>query len=765
MSVPTQPLSASPQRWVARLAQVHGAERLTHVETIPARSPELASWPPWVAPPVLAALAGSGVAAPWRHQVQVAQAVRNGEHVVVATGTASGKSLGYAVPVLSAVLDGAGAPAGRGATALYLSPTKALAADQRHRLEALAVPGVRIATLDGDTPTQERTWVRDHAHVVLSNPDLLHHSLLPGHARWAAFLRRLKVVVIDECHIYRGVFGAHVASVVRRLRRVAARYGAHPVFVLASATVAEPAQHAERLTGLPCRAVTQDCSGRGELTFALWRPALQRSAGAEAADLVATLVKAGVQTLAFGRSRAGVEAMAAATRRTLDRDGVDARVAAYRGGYLPRDRRELEAAVRDGSIRALAATNALELGVDISGLDAVVMAGWPGRASSLWQQAGRAGRSRGAALAVFVADDDPLDRYVVGHPSAIFGAPAEASVLDPDNPHVLAPHLAAAAAELPLTPADLPLFGSAAAEVVQVLQDRAILRRRPHGWFWARPERPGDHVSLRGTASVVTIAEGGSGRVLGTVDEASAHSQVHTGAVHVHQGQVYVVIDLDLEHRVATVVAGDPGWTTTAQSHSTFRILSEQDSTVAGPVRWSFGTVQVTGQVRSFLRRLPSGEVLGQHPLELPERELVTRAVWHTVDPDVLAGAGIDADTVPGAAHAAEHAAIGVLPLLATCDRWDIGGVSTAAHEDTGLPTVMVYDGYPGGAGFARRAFERGHDWGRVTRDTVANCPCRSGCPGCVQSPKCGNGNKPLDKDGALRWLDLLVSWGSHPGR
>ena len=742
-------------------------DRVRHVERIPARAADHIDLPDWVAPPLRAALAGAGIDRLWSHQARAAQAARDGRHVVLATGTASGKSLGYLLPSLTAVLEGRAAANGRGATALYLSPTKALAADQLARIQSWAVPGVRAATYDGDTPTDERRWIRDHADVILTNPDLVHHSLLPGHEHWAHVLRRLRYVVIDECHVYRGVFGSHVALLLRRLRRVARRYGADPVFVLASATVGDPGGLASRLVGDDVLAVTEDGSPRGAMTFALWQPPVddegaRRSPTTEAADLMAHLVGRDVQTLAFARSRAGVEALASAASRQVSITD-EGRIAAYRGGYLPEERRVIERRLRERDLLGLAATNALELGIDIAGLDAVLMAGWPGRLASVWQQAGRAGRDGQDALAVLVAADDPLDTWVVEHPEAIFDAPVETSVLDPGNVHVLVPHVACAAAELPVTRDDEQWFGPGLEGVLEVLVARGLLRKRPGGWFWTRPDRPGEHVSLRGIGEVVSIVEGRSGRVIGTVDESSAHSQVHTGAVHVHQGRPYVVTELDLEQATATVVPGDPGWSTHAQSVSSFDIVAEESGVDHGPVRVSFGRVDVRHQVTGFLRRLPGGEVIGQHPLDLPERTLSTRAVWWTMTPEALAAAGVADVDVPGAAHAAEHAAIGMLPLLATCDRWDIGGVSTDLHPDTGLPTIMVYDGQPGGAGFAARAHEQIGAWLAMTRETIAGCGCAGrGCPACVVSPKCGNGNEPLDARGAVALLDLLLTSLGH---
>ncbi|MFK5635773.1 DEAD/DEAH box helicase [Ornithinimicrobium sp. LYQ103] len=762
---PPEPPGFDPRSALAHLTRGQRAERLVHVRTLPAREGRVVPWPDWVAPEVTAALLGEGIDTLWEHQARVAELAHEGRHVLVATGTASGKSLGFLLPVLTALCDGTGSGTGRGATALYLAPTKALGADQAERLHTLAVPGVRVATLDGDTPTEERRWIRDHAHYVLTNPDLLHHTLLPGHERWRTFLRALRYVVVDECHVYRGVFGAHVSAVLRRLLRVAARYGARPTVVLASATVAEPEVLGRALLGQEVVAVTQDASPRRETVVALWQPPEQddgrrRSTVAESASLLADLVETGVQTVAFARSRQGVEVVASRTRDELDARGagVPGQVAAYRGGYLPEERRALEGALRGRQLLGLAATSALELGIDIAGLDAVVMSGWPGTRASFWQQAGRAGRRGAPSLAVLVAADDPLDTYLLTHPELIFETPVEACVLDPENPYVLGPHLAAAAAELPLTRDDVEWFGPTVPALTEQLVAGGVLRRRPTGWFWVRPERPSDHLQLRDAGQAVQIVDARSGRVLGTVDEDRALTTVHAGAVYVHQGQRHVVTDLDLEAAVALVVAGDPGWSTRARSESTFTVRSREGEEVWGAARLHTGRVEVTTRVTSFQRILPTGEVIGTHALELPERSLLTQAVWWTLPEDELALAGLGEDAVPGALHAAEHASIGMLPLLATCDRWDLGGVSTALHPDTGLPTVMVYDGHPGGAGFARRGFREAASWLTATLDLVQACSCQAGCPACVQSPKCGSGNEPLDRAGAVAVLAHLLS-------
>ncbi len=754
------------------------AERLTHVETLPPRAGERLSWPEWAPPVLVEAWAQRGVSLPWAHQVQAAEAAHAGRHVVLATGTASGKSLAFQLPALTSVLAGRRPNGRRGAAVLYLSPTKALAQDQLHALSSLGVPGLAACTHDGDSPREQRDWARDNAEYLLTNPDMLHHSLLPGHARWARFFSQLRYVVVDECHHYRGVFGAHVALVLRRLRRIAASYGATPTFVLASATVADPARSAQRLTGLPVEAVDVDTSERGQVTLGLWEPPftsfggengapVRRAATAEVADLLADLVADGVRTLAFVRSRKGAESVALNASRLLDEavPGLGAKVAAYRGGYLPEDRRALEAAIRTGRLVGVAATNALELGIDIAGLDAVLLAGFPGTRAAMWQQVGRAGRRGTDALAVLVARDDPLDTYLVTHPEALVGAPVEASVFDPGNPYVLGPHLCAAAAEIPLAEADLPLFGDRARDGVDALTEAGLLRRRAAGWFWTDRRRASDLADLRSTGGrPLDLVETETGRVVGTVDTPSAHTTVHEGAVYLHQGETYLVRSLDLDDHVAVLERADPDYSTSAREITDIVVLGEDTHETWGQVRLSLGSVQVTHQVVSFLkRRLPSGEVIAEEPLDLPERTLETTAVWWTVPPALLEAAGLETADLPGSAHAAEHAAIGLLPLFATCDRWDIGGVSTALHPDTGMLSVFVYDGHPGGAGFSERGFHSARAWLSATRETIAACRCESGCPSCVQSPKCGNGNHPLDKAGAIRLLDVVLDPGPDP--
>ncbi len=678
-----------------------------HVHEVAARAAVHADWPEWVDPSLLGALLASGIENPWSHQVEVARHAHAGRHVVVSTGTASGKSLGYHLPILSDLVAGASAPNGRGATALYLSPTKALAADQLSRIDALALPAVRPATYDGDTPTDERRWIRDHANLVLTNPDLLHHSLLPGHERWSSFLRALRYVVVDECHVYKGVFGSHLAAVLRRLRRVAARYRSTPTFVFASATVADPEEHASRLLGLPVAPVTVDGSPRASMTFALWEPPLlvdetgqpkRVSTITETGELLAGCVREQVQTVAFARSRAGVEVVARIARERVSTSD-EGRVAAYRGGFLPEERRELERSLRSRELLGLAATNALELGVDVSGLDAVLLAGWPGTLSSLWQQAGRAGRSGERSLAVLVAADDPLDTFVVHHPEAIFGRGIEATVVDPDNPHVLAPHLAAAAAELPsprptsrssgprrgrcstrswpaASSRSARAAGSGAGRTVRPTTSRSAGRaNRPH-------RRDADRARRRHRRRRGRPQPGAHGR----------RAPAPGADVGRHRARPRRPRGLRRARRPRLDDAGAVGERLPDRPRGGARavgtpalLLRARDGAPPGDLVPAPAARR--GGARRAPPRPPAAVARDQGGVVDDARRRARRAV------------GVAEDGIPGAAHAAEHAAIGMLPLFATADRWDIGGVSTALHPDTGLPTILIYDGHPGGRG------------------------------------------------------------------
>ncbi|MHC2799013.1 DEAD/DEAH box helicase [Corynebacterium hesseae] len=780
---------------VEHLVERFPESELTHSTTLPAQPASYAEWPEWVLPELRAALEEQGVAKLYAHQVAVAQAAWEGRDVVVSTGTSSGKSLGYRLPILSRLAQDPTA------CALYITPTKALGSDQLRAVLELtqsivALHDVHPAPYDGDTPTEARAGIRDQARFIFSNPDMIHSSLLGAHQRWARVLRHLKFIVIDEAHAYRGVFGANVALVVRRLLRLCAHYGSRPVVIAASATMRDPARHAARLTGREFLPVTEDGAPTGARTVALWEPGfmegiegqngapVRRAATTEAAWMMAALVAQGARTLTFVRSRRAAETTALRAAEELSgrlgRPDFARRIAAYRAGYLAEDRRALEQALDDGSLLGVATTSALELGIDVGGLDAVVTAGFPGTVASFWQQAGRAGRRGQGSLVVLVARDEPMDTYLVHHPEALLGRPVEASVFNPANPYILAGHVYCAAVEKPLSDADVAAFR--AESVVHDLAQRGLLRRRPQGWFAAplpagsselTPETAHTAVSLRGgSGEEVMIVDSSDGRLLGTIDSARAVSQVHPGAVYLHRGESFVIEELHLggaggaapaEPGVALAVPKAPDYATQPKSTTDIRILSEADELVNyAPGLWVASLeVEVTDKVTGYQVRLPDGSVGEDIPLDLPEQRLVTRAVAYTIDPLALAAMGVTAGRTPGTLHAAEHAAIGLLPLIATCDRWDIGGVSTAQHADTGLPTVFVYDGHPGGAGFAEEGFRRFPEWIKATFEAVRSCPCESGCPSCVQSPKCGNGNNPLDKAGAIALLGALVTMTS----
>ncbi|MGD8214854.1 DEAD/DEAH box helicase [Aestuariimicrobium sp. Y1814] len=746
-----------------------GDERVVHHDHRPARAGQVTAWPAWLPDDVRASVTAAGIEAPWRHQTELADLVHAGTHAAICTSTASGKSLAYLMAVMAATASSEpslGRPVGdrrhritsaRPHTALYLSPTKALAHDQFRAAKQVGPPGWRVATLDGDSDQAERRLARDHAEFVLTNPDMLHLSVLPQHHRWAGLLGSLRYVVVDEAHRYRGVFGAQVAQVLRRLRRVCAHHGADPTFVLASATATDAGASGGALIGEPSVAVVDaDASPRPARDVLLWQP--EGSVHREAAEVLARLVDQGRQTIAFVGSRTQAELVAA---RATEAVASGAKVASYRSGYLAGDRRRLESALHTGELAGVAATNALELGVDISGMDAVLVAGFPGTMASLWQQAGRAGRGDRDALVVMLAGEDPRDQYLVQHPDLVLGAPVERTILFPENPHVLGPHLAAAAQELPLTTADERWFGAGMVSLVEHAERQGVLRRRGDTWFWTRPDRAVDRINLRSmTGAAVQVIEESTGRIIGQVDAAAADRTVHPGAIYLHQGEQWLVDEYLPEVAQALVHPVSPHYWTQPVEVSDLQVLRTKQSAPFGPsgVLLHLGDVRQTSRVTGYLRRDErTSQVWDQTPLDLPEHTMVTRSMWWTIPAGLCTEVGLEGLGLGAAAHALEHTAIGLLGLFAPCDRWDLGGLSTPLHPDTGEATIFVHDGTPGGAGFAERAFEAAEPWLRAVAERLATCECESGCPACVVSPKCGNGNQLLDKEAALRLARAML--------
>src|SRR5581483_11012118 len=739
---------------VARWDDLLAGEELAYLGAEPAREARTAPLPEGLHPAVREALARRGIEELYTHQAEAYEAATRGRHVIVTTGTASGKTLAFNLPVLDAL---ATDPRRR---ALYLYPTKALAQDQARTLAALAVPGVRPAIYDGDTPLEHRRRIRGFANAILTNPDMLHVGVLPRHDLWGDVLHNLRYVVVDEAHVYRGVFGSHVANVLRRLRRLAAIYGAEPQLLLASATTANPDELARSLLGVDATVVSDDAAPRAERTIALWNPplvepelGLRASPLGEASRLLAALVSRGLRTICFAKTRRAAELV---HRFACDRlDAATARrLAPYRAGYTPQQRREIERRLVEGELLGVAATDALELGIDIGLLDCAISVGVPGTVASLRQQWGRAGR-RGRGLALLVASEDALDQFFAREPDALLSRRVEAAILDHANPRILAPHVYAAAYEAPLGEADADLLGPEALERAATLPE---LERTAAGFVWKGRDYPAARVSLRsGDAEAFAIVDAGTGSLLGLVERERAYSTVHEGAVYLHLGEQHVVEQLDLEARVALVRPATVDWYTQVRKETETAIERPLRVERRAGVELHLGVVSVTEQVVAYQRKaIADGSTIETVPLDLPRTAFETEAIWFCPDGDLLTGL----ETMPlllSTLHAAEHSLIALLPLWAMCDRWDIGGLSTNVHFQTGRPTIFVYDGHAGGIGLVERGFERFAGWVADTARLLAGCPCRDGCPSCVQSPKCGNLNELLDKRGARTLLERMA--------
>jgi len=742
--------------------------QIAHVVRLPARRARYERLLQPLSRLVFTALESGGAARLYSHQAQAIDAVRAGRHVIVNTTTGSGKSLIYHLPVLEAILTDASA------RAVYLFPTKALAQDQLRALEALTRPGlghVRFATYDGDTPAEQRPRHRRQTHILLTNPDMLHLGILPHHNLWADFFRGLRYVVIDEAHTYRGVFGSHVSAVLRRLRRVCEFYGAQPVFVLSTATIANPAEHAQRLTGLPVTVISDDGSVQGERFFLLWNPpfldrarTVRRSANAEAAHLMVTLVQAGWRTLTFARTRRSAEVILHLAHQRLEQESPELLpwVQAYRGGYRPQERRRIERELFRGRLLGITATNALELGIDLGDLDAVIMAGYPGTIASTWQQAGRAGRGGRGALAILVARDGPLDQYFMHHPDELFQRPHEQALLALDNVYVLQAHLPCAAQELPLSARDQDLFGAGFVDTMMRLEVGGGVVYQPDRdrWQYPQDDYPAARVNLRSIAGerFVLRDESRDGQVLEEIEASSALFRVHPGAVYLHQGESYLVTRLDLAHHQAFLRPVEVDFTTRPRQITDVRIVRSMWHRPLGPAMAYLGALRVSRQVVGFSRyqRDEGGSSRVETiPLNLPPQSLDTVGLWLDVPPSAARQVARRHD-LEGSLHAAEHVLVDLLPLLAMCDRLDVDALSTLHHADTGQAQVFLFDAYPGGVGIAEQAFSLLPHLIQAALSTLQTCPCQQGCPSCVQSPHCSRNNTPLDKAGAAVLLQAF---------
>ncbi|MEA2375982.1 MAG: box helicase protein [Thermoleophilaceae bacterium] len=741
--------------WQGLIEEGRG-EQVVAESRMGARAAQTVPLPDDLHPALLEALARSGVGELYSHQAAALAAAREG-HTIVTTGTASGKSLAFNLPVLDTLAKDTKA------RALYLYPTKALAQDQARKLTQLRARFLRHAIYDGDTPREERRPIRGRSNLVLSNPDMLNVSMLPHHAQWGDFLANLAWVVVDEAHVYRGVFGSHVGNVLRRLRRLARAYGTEPRFVLASATIANPEELAERLTGAECKLVDRDGAPRAERKVVMWNPPLLDEANgsrvsvlSEASSMLARLMEDGVRTICFMRSRRGVELVQKFTRLQLeDRGRADLaeRIAPYRAGYTPAQRRDIERRLSEGDLLAVVATNALELGIDVGDLEAAICVTFPGTVASLRQMWGRAGR-RQTGLALYIAGEDALDQFFCRHPDEFLDRPVESAILDHESESIHLPHIAAAAYELPLTAEDADILGPRWEAYAERLVRIGELGERGGRYLPRGGGFPAGRISLRSASiDAFAVIEEKRGEAIGTVEAERAFSTVHPGAVYLHLGQSYEVQQLDLRGRQALVREFSGDWYTQPKKETETYIEEVRRQRMLGTVELNFGMVSVSEEVVAFQKkRVSDHEVLDLLPVELPEQRFVTQALWYVL-PDELLAEEFPLEVLQGSLHAAEHSQIAVLPLIAMCDRWDIGGLSTAFHHQTGRPTVFIYDGHPGGVGITRAGFE---SFERLMDDAlrlIVECPCRKGCPSCVQSPKCGNLNEPLHKDGAVELM------------
>lgn len=742
--------------------------QIAHIEHIPPREAEFGELDEPLVSNLQDCLSEHGLLPLYTHQVEVVNNARRGRNVMVATSSASGKTLCYNIAVLEAILTEPGG------CALYLFPTKALAQDQLRSLHELFCPRLfkvgEFATFDGDTPQAERAEIRKRARVVLTNPDMLHIGILPNHQSWSRLLHHLRYVVVDEAHVYRGVFGSHVACVLRRLRRLCRLYGSNPRFICCSATIANPGEHAERLVGLPFTVVSNDGSPHGGKEFVFWNPpiideakSVRRSANSEATNLFTELVTSNIRSLTFTRTRRLTELIYSYSRQRLAEVSPELakRIKAYRAGYLPEERRQIEQELFSGQLLGVVATTALELGIDIGDLEATVLTGYPGSIASTWQQAGRSGRGRGDSLSFLIGLDNPIDQYFMRHPDFFFQKSIENALVNPANPYILRGHLLCAAWELPLTSDDEEFFGLALNQERAELERRSLLRERGKKWYLSPAiTYPAQGINIRSTSGEnFALIDTSSNSLLETIEASVALSQIHPGAIYLHQGESYLVTELDLANRTAYAEPTTAAYYTQAKEITDLHIVRITRNKSCRQTKVYLGEVEVTTTVVGFRKKAQfTEEVIGEEPLDLPPQHFPTVGLWFDLPPEAIAQLVKAELDFAGGLHAAEHAAIAILPLFTLCDRNDIGGVSTPFHPDTGRAQIFIYDAYPGGIGIAEKGFDLIDELWQTTLKAIIECPCQEGCPSCIQSPKCGNNNKPLDKKAAQILLEALLS-------
>lgn len=733
--------------------------QIAHIEQLPPGEPRYGELNIDIHPLVLSGLKKLKIDKLYTHQLEAFERVRCGENIVVVTPTASGKSLCYNLPVLDHM---ARRP---GDTALYLFPTKSLGRDQLDSLLNLS-PDIKAGVYDGDTGDSDKAVLRETAGVIITNPDMLHKGIMPNHLKWHRFFSRLKFVVIDEMHNYRGVFGTNVSHVLRRLKRLCRHYGSQPAFILCSATIANPREHACRLTGSEVSLIDQSGAPRGGITFVLWRPPARTPYIHDVSWLLSLCLEERKRTITFSRARQVTERILRFTRQNLKDERLIKRVMAYRGGYLARERRSIEGALFSGSLLGVISTNALELGIDVGDLDVCIIAGFPGTIASTWQQAGRVGRGQRQSLVLFVAVETPLDQYFIRNTGALFARPSEQALIDPDNPYILMGHALCATHEMPVTPEDYPLWGDIFLDLLTLMVEDGHVIYSGGSYYYNGQTYPAERLNIRSSSSSLFHLRdsGRGGRLLEVVDENAAMSEVFPGAVYTHQGETYVVKSLDIDTSTALLDQREVDYYTMCSRDKTTEIIAvDRKKEFNGHMLYT-GQLKVTTRVTGFIKKHElTGQVVGGGRLELPERVLETTGMWVVVNAGAAQGAAQYGLNLMGGLHAVEHAAIGLLPLFAMCDRNDLGGLSTVNHVHTGGPTIFIHDACHGGVGFSERGYEEAEKLFRATLEAISTCQCQVGCPSCIYSPKCSNFNRPLDKEAAVYLLHLLLGLPYSP--